>query len=145
MENFEVHAKALLSLSNAEEVVYAPKVLAGQRDEWEAYAWENQGWFNYSVDIYRQDAPDWMRSINITADPIPPKIYNSMTDLPIDRDATEPSFPVWSYSPPVHTDFINLDIAAPPFNQGYDTMERMRGTCILSTSFLKSISVFQLT
>lgn len=117
-----------MELSIAEEVVYSPKVVVGQRDAWEAYASKHQGWFNKSVKMFREDAPPWMQSINITADPIPPYIYSAASQKPISRDAKDPSFPIWTFSPPVQTFWINLDIVAPPYNQHYQAVEQVRGT-----------------
>lgn len=123
LADFEEQGASLRSSSGAEVVIYAPLIATEQKQDFEAYAVENQGWIDAS------------RAYAVANESLSPNIYvnGSIPSLIFGPGQSEigPFLPIWQLTPPPLTpSIINYDLLQNQawFNRMYTALRLERGT-----------------
>jgi hypothetical protein len=99
---FEVAGRHALSQSRTEIVFYTPFVTGDEKEAWERYAWENQGWLEESRKI-RLDSDKTLQGTSFIEATIPSQIFESTTETAANVDISPPGrdfySPIWQSSP----------------------------------------------
>jgi hypothetical protein len=128
---FEVAGRHTLAQSRNELLFFTPFVTGDQKEEWEGYAWENQGWLGEGRSI-RLENDQTLQTTSFLEGNITPQIFEFATVSPPGRDVYSP---VWQMSPvPFSPSIQNFDFRSSETNAFVmDAMQIVKGTIFCRT------------
>jgi hypothetical protein len=117
MPHFDLHAREAEELTGIELLVFSPIVPYEEKDGWEEYAWENQGWIQEDLDLLGAQGVDpgnisrHIHSYNEREQ----TGHNTDKESHLEGQDLEAYVPVWQLGPvPSNASIINLDLNSHP-------------------------------
>ena len=103
--DYEYRAGNVVKQSQLLELMLLPKVATEEKEAWEKYAVENQGWIAEGLAIQ-----EGLPVEEIDVNPIVPIMLTLEDEVPVPETREGPYFPVWATQPASYRPFTNINV-----------------------------------